>query len=150
MGMEEPAVSSIVALDELAETLARYRFAYVLTVGQDAQAHVISAYATVSGDSLVITDLGRRTKTNIEVRPTVTLVWPPSDPADYSLIVDGTGTLDGEQLAVRPTRAVLHRPAPPIERSEQTAEPPGTSLCGSDCVPIPLTEPVAAGELPAE
>jgi hypothetical protein len=52
--------------------------------------------------------------------PDVTLVWPPSKPGGYTLIVDGRGELEGDALTIVPDRAVLHRPA-------------GNS---HDCVPI--------------
>ena len=49
----------------------------------------------------------------------MSLLWPPA--ADgYSLIVDGTARVDGEQVTVDAERAVLHR---------QRADGPG-----SDCV----------------
>jgi hypothetical protein len=107
-------MSIAVALDDLPETLARYRFAYLLTVGDDGRAHIVSAYITVSGGSLIVADTGRRTRANIEARPSITLLWPPADAGDHSLIVDGLATLpDAEFVAVAPTWAVLHRPAPP-------------------------------------
>ncbi len=67
-------------------------------------------------------------------RPLVTLLWPPAEPGGYSLIVDGTvtsaegaGTGDNS-VVVRPTKAVLHRPAVSPDDAS-----PG---CGSDCVPL--------------
>jgi hypothetical protein len=50
---------------------------------------------------------------------------------DYSLIVDGTATVEssdgGQRVGVTPTRAVLHRPA---------AVPDPSSSCTADCVPL--------------
>jgi pyridoxamine 5'-phosphate oxidase-like protein len=120
-----------VAVDQLAETLERYRFAYLLTTGDDGRAHIVAAYVTVAGGSLIVTDAGRRTRVNIEARPSITLLWPPADAADYSLIVDGVATLRGDSVVVVPTRAVLHRPAPP------RAVPAG-GACESDCVEVGL------------
>ncbi|MDQ2883924.1 MAG: hypothetical protein M3Y48_22915 [Actinomycetota bacterium] len=51
-----------VTLPQLAETLTRYRFAYLLTVGDDARAHVLAVTATLANDRLLVTDLGRRTR----------------------------------------------------------------------------------------
>ncbi len=41
----------------------------------------------------------------------VTLLWPPREPDDFSLIVDGTAEVVAQTMHVRPTGAVLHRPA---------------------------------------
>ncbi|MDQ2883923.1 MAG: hypothetical protein M3Y48_22910 [Actinomycetota bacterium] len=66
------------------------------------------------------------------------MVWPPADPGDYSLIVDGVGSMRDDELAVAPTRAVLHRPAPP--RTTPTGDG-----CESDCVELPVAaDPAAA------
>ena len=61
----------------------------------------------------------------------VTLVWPPSQPGDYTLIVDGRGhPTDGDAaLQIVPSRAVLHRKAAPD--SAATA-----ADCLHDCVPL--------------
>jgi hypothetical protein len=120
-----------VTLPQLAETLTRYRFAYLLTVGDDARAHVVAVSTTLANDTLLATDLGRRTRVNLAARPSVTLVWPPANPSDYSLIVDGVGSIRDDELAVAPTRAVLHRPARP--RITTTG-----SDCESDCVELPI------------
>ena len=56
-------------------------------------------------------------------RPTVSLLWPPTAAAEYSLIVDGDATVDGSTVRIAPTRAVRHRPAPGG---------------GNDCAPVTL------------
>ncbi len=127
------AVMSIeVTLQQLAQTLTRYRFAYLLTVGDDARAHVLAVTTTLANDTLLVTDLGRRTRVNVAAHPSVTLVWPPADPSNYSLIVDGVGSMRDDELAIAPTRAVLHRPAPP----QTTTTGDG---CESDCIELPVT-----------
>jgi hypothetical protein len=56
------AVISIeVTLQQLAQTLTRYGFAYFLTVGDDARAHVLAVTTTLANDTLLVTDLGRTT-----------------------------------------------------------------------------------------
>jgi len=46
-------------------------------------------------------------------RPWVSLVFPPVDHSEgFSLVVDGRAEVDGSFVDVRPTWAVLHRPAP--------------------------------------
>jgi hypothetical protein len=134
-----------VTLQQLAETLTRYRFAYLLTIGDDARAHVVAVIPTVAvtptlaNDTLLVTDLGRRTRANVSAHPLVTLVWPPANPSDYSLILDGIGSMRDDELAVTPTRAVLHRPAQP-----QTTTTGGG--CESDCVELPITAQTRAAE----
>ena len=127
-----------VTLQQLAETLTRYRFAYLLTIGDDARAHVVAVTTTLANNTLLVTDLGRRTRANLAARPSVTLVWPPADPTDYSLIVDGVGSMRDDELAVAPTRAVLHRPAPPQTTTTSDS-------CESDCVELPVAADVGDG-----
>jgi hypothetical protein len=132
------AVMSIeVTLQQLAQTLTRYRFAYLVTVGGNARAHVLAVTTTLVNDTLRVTDLGRTTRANVAAHPSVTLVWPPADPSDYSLIVDGVAAMRDDELAVAPTRAVLHRPAPP-------QAPPTGDGCESDCVELPVTAETAS------
>lgn len=101
-----------VALPELAQTLARYRFAYLLTAGAQGAPHAVAVQPVLHGDVLQVDGVGRRTRDNVLLRPSVGLVWPPSDAGGHSLIVDGLASLAGERLSIRPERAVLHRPAP--------------------------------------
>lgn len=54
-------------------------------------------------------------------------LWPPADPSDYSLIVNGVGSLRHDELTVTPIRAVLHRPATTIGGG-----------CESDRVELPV------------
>ncbi|HJT02260.1 MAG TPA: hypothetical protein VJ757_01330, partial [Pseudonocardiaceae bacterium] len=111
--------------------VTRYHFAYLLTVGDDERAHVVAVHPTLANDTLAVEDPGRKTSANLAAHPLVTLVWPPTDPSDYSLIVDGAGSMRDGKLVVTPTRAVLHRPAPP------QAIPTGRS-CASDCIELPI------------
>lgn len=120
-----------VSLQRLADSVTRYHFAYLLTVGDDERAHVVAVHPTIAHDTLVVEDPGRKTHTNLATHPLVTLVWPPTDPGDYSLIVDGVGSIRDSKLVVSPTRAVLHRPAPP------RAIPTGRG-CASDCIELPI------------
>lgn len=120
-----------VELAALAEAVTRYRFAYLLTVGDEGPPHALAVTPTVDGAVLTIEGVGRRTRDNLLARPSVTLVWPPESVDEYSLIVDGQAAATGESVQITPTRAVLHRPAP---RPGPTAK----GACGSDCVELPL------------
>lgn len=127
-----------VELSALADAVARYRFAYLLTVGGEGPPHALAVTPTVDGAVLTINGIGRRTRDNLLARPEVTLVWPPEAVDEYSLIVDGQAAASGESARITPTRAVLHRPAP---RPEPAAE----GGCGSDCVELPLPAEPSGG-----
>lgn len=103
--------------------------AYLLTVSDDAAPHAVHVQVQWDGDTLTA-EVGRRTAANAAARTIVSLLYPLRDPADYSVIVDGTAELvAGETPRVRitPRRAVMHRPA---------AAPDPSSSCGADCVPL--------------
>jgi hypothetical protein len=86
--------------------------AFLVTVSEAGDAHVVSVVVRQDGDVLAF-DAGRTSRANLAARPTATLLWPARafDNGDYSLIVDGDGDVndDGEAVVVRPTAAVLHR-----------------------------------------
>jgi hypothetical protein len=97
-------------------------FAYLLTVSADGAARAVAITPRIDGDSITC-EAGRHTCENAAGRPNVSLLWPPVDPGDYSLIVDGTATVEGSLVQIRATRAVRHRAAPGG---------------GSDCEPVPI------------
>ncbi|MCV7315978.1 MULTISPECIES: pyridoxamine 5'-phosphate oxidase family protein [Mycobacteriaceae] len=99
-----------VDLDRLATALADYDFAYVISVSDHYRAHTATVAPTFDGALLHVGTIGRHTRTNVEAHRDVTLLWPPRATGGYSLIVDGHAE-SVEPLVVRPTRAVLHRPA---------------------------------------
>jgi hypothetical protein len=117
-----------VDLDQLADALADYAFAYLITIGDDYRAHTVAVDAVLTDGLLSIGTVGRSSTRNATAHPDVTLVWPPRESGGYTLIVDGRGQLTGGGLAVAPTSAVLHRKAPP--------NTPTASGCGDDCVPL--------------
>ena len=120
-----------VDLTELVRVLDSFDYAYLTTTDGHCQAHVVAVAPVVDQDCLMIADVGRRSRANAAAHPQVTLVWPPADRSGYTLIVDATcTTAEAASVRVVPTRAVLHRPAPP--------KPVATSGCGSDCVEVTL------------
>jgi hypothetical protein len=105
-------MSITVELHELRQVAAgQMPFAYLLTVTDDASAHAIAVTPAI-GDGEITCGAGKTSCANATARPRVSLLWPPADPADYSLIVDGDATVDGSTVRITPTRAVRHRPAP--------------------------------------
>ncbi|HWD71575.1 MAG TPA: hypothetical protein VG779_03525 [Actinomycetota bacterium] len=118
-----------VPLPELAGTMSRFgSVPYLLTVGPDATPHAASVTVEWAppeapdhpeaplkvpdhvGNLLV--GAGRRTAANVRANEALALLWPPPSPGDYSLIVDGTGSIreEGPHLVVviKPRSAVLH------------------------------------------
>jgi hypothetical protein len=117
-----------VDLDQLADALADFTFAYLITVGNDYRAHTVAVEPVFADGVLDVGSVGNTTRTNVDERDGVTLVWPPRDAGGYTLIVDGRGEPSDAALKVVPSRAVLHRPA-----THGAATNPG---CLHDCVPL--------------
>lgn len=118
-----------VDLAALADTMADYGLAYLLTVSDDHRPHAVSVQPVLRERALRIGAAGRRTLANLTARPDVTLLFPPSQPDGYSLIVDGRARLDGDLVSVEAAHAVLHRPA-------DHAADRASASCGNDCVPL--------------
>jgi hypothetical protein len=129
MGLGTVVVVSVkVELTELAKTIEPYGFAYLVSVGDSGRAHVLAVTPVLDDDGLVVGGVGRHSQANASSRPDVTLVWPPFEPGGFSLLVDGTATVDGSTITVAPVKATLHRPAPGADGQRE----------GSDCVAVPL------------
>jgi extradiol dioxygenase family protein len=118
-------MSIAVELEHLRDAIdATDRAPYLLTVGDDGRPHSVAATCEWRDGELALS-VGNRSLANARVRTAVALLWAPSDPGGYSLIVDAvvtsaTGSAGGDNaVRVRPASAVLHRPAaqptsPPI------------------------------------
>lgn len=120
-----------VDLEQLAEALSDFTFAYLITVGDDFHAHTVAVDPVLADSLFAVGGVGRSTRRNAGAHADVTLVWPPAEPGGYSLIVDGRAAAGSEDapLVVVPSRAVLHRKATP-------ESPPSRSGCADDCRPI--------------
>ena len=133
-GSYDHTMSISVELDGLRDAIADTdRAPYLLTVADDGRPHSVAVACEWRGDELSIA-VGNRTLANARARELVSLLWAPREPGGYSLIVDatvtstrGSGAGDND-LIVRPTRAVLHRPAAPTGAE--------AGACGADCVPL--------------
>ena len=117
-----------VEIPYLAEALGEYDWAYLLTLRGDGRSHVVAVTPEWEGE-LLSTPVGKGTAAGASERPTVTLCYPPRERDGYSLIVDGTASVDGKTLRFAPEWAVLHRPAPEGFGGSSTG-------CGGDCVPV--------------
>ncbi|MGH8998328.1 MAG: pyridoxamine 5'-phosphate oxidase family protein [Acidimicrobiia bacterium] len=110
-------MSIAVELEALPERIAEYgSLAFLVTVGEDHRAHVVSVRVGEAGDGRLTLPAGRRTRANVEARPSVTIVWPPGPDGRYSLIIDGAAQAPGDgddPVSIRPSSAVLHLLARP-------------------------------------
>ncbi|MGI9054005.1 MAG: pyridoxamine 5'-phosphate oxidase family protein [Ilumatobacteraceae bacterium] len=112
-----------VDLADLGTRLEQFDVAYLVTVGESGRAHVLAVWPELGADGLIVDGVGRHSQENAAAHPDVTLVWPPAAAGGYSLIVDGSASVDGSTITVAPAKAILHRPA---------AGPDGRRV-GSDC-----------------
>lgn len=96
---------------DLADTLRSFGAAYLLTSAADGRVKAVSALPVLADGALTCAAPGRGSVANATVHPAVTLLWPPLAAGGHSLLVDGTAEVDGDSVRVRPTGAVLHRPA---------------------------------------
>jgi hypothetical protein len=124
-----------VALENLQKQISQHgSVAFFLSVGRDGRPHCVQLPVNWSEEGQLVVHPGNSTVANAQVRPLVSLLWPPTEAGGYSLIVDGSvsaasGIGDGENsVSVQPSKAVLHRPA--------TSEDPDAVAHGSDCVGV--------------
>ena len=120
---------------DLARALEDFGAGYLLTVGESGAVKVVTVEPTVVDGALLVAGPGRGTLTNLARSATVTLAFPPPQPRGFTLLVDGTGEVDGEDVRIAPTGAVLHRP-----RAHADGPPPpgggDAEACGNDCAPV--------------
>lgn len=102
-----------VKLEELPQVMERYGAnPYLLSVSADATPRATSVSVQWDGTD-ILAGVGRRTVANVHINEDVALLWPPPAPGDYTLIVDGRGTVIegmGRNMAVRIRlrSAILH------------------------------------------
>ena len=134
-------MSIVVDLERLGETLAGYPFGYLLTTSGEAVKAVTISAQVVDGQVDIPVGSGGSAD-NLAANPKATLLFPPTEPRGYSLIVDGTASATDRGFRLSPATAVLHRPADHAHTAQGTRErqtqPAHThdSHCGHDCRPV--------------
>ena len=119
-----------VAIDQLAEALADFGAGYLLTASAEGKVKAITVEPVVRQGAVVVPGPSGGTAANLAANPQVTLVFPPAVPRGYTLIVDGTAQVSGDDFLVTPQAAVLHRP------SSHSDGPPPPDGCAHDCRPV--------------
>jgi len=106
-------VSISVSVDRIRDELPRFGAnptVFLLSVTGRQTPHAVSVSPEWDGDQLVMR-VGQGTASNAGERSSVTLLWPPAETGEFSLIVDGTASVDNDLVTVTPESAVLHRAA---------------------------------------
>ena len=119
-----------VAVGDLGKALTDFGPGYLLTSSEGRVKAVTVEPEVEGGGVLVVRGPGRGSSANIAANPQVTLVFPPLAARGYTLLVDGTGEVDGDDARVTPNGAVLHRPA------SHSDGPVAGDGCGHDCAPV--------------
>jgi hypothetical protein len=115
---------------DLEQALEDFGAGYLLTTGSAGTVKVVAVEPAVTGGAVVVAGPGRGTLANLADNPVVTLLFPPLEQRGYTLLVDGTAEVAGDDVRVAPTGAVLHRPA------SHADGPPPPDGCGHDCSPV--------------
>ena len=118
-----------VDLDQLADALADFTFAYLITVGDDYRAHTVAVDPVLARRRASMSAPSARARGRTWAHTTiVTLVWPPREPGGYTLIVDGPG-----QPTERRAEGRAHPGGAAPPGSPGAATKPG---CKDDCMPL--------------
>jgi hypothetical protein len=102
-------VSIPVDVADLPSTLEGFGTGYLLTTA-DGRVKVVAVDPESVDGLLLVRGPGRGSTANIAANPAVTLVFPPTEPPGFTLLVDGTAEVVDGVARVTPTSAVLHRP----------------------------------------
>jgi hypothetical protein len=102
-------MSVLVELADISARLAEFDRGYLLT-SKDGLVKAVSVRAVPEDDRLRITTPGRGSVANVGANPHLTLLFPPLAAPGMSLLVDGTAAVEGDDVVITPTGAVLHKP----------------------------------------
>jgi hypothetical protein len=120
-----------VQVGDLDKALEDFGAGYLLTASRAGAVKAVTIEPSVEDGELLVVGPGRGSLANLGENPAVTLLFPPLEQRGYTLLVDGTADLDGDDVRITPSGAVLHRPAAHADG------PPPPDGCGHDCRPVP-------------
>jgi len=115
---------------DLAKALTDFGAGYLLTASAEGRVKAVTVEPQVVDGALVVSGPGRGSSANVAANAAVTVLFPPLEQRGFTLLVDGTAEVVGDDVRVTPTGAVLHRPA---AHADGPAAPDG---CGHDCHPV--------------
>ncbi len=95
---------------DLSRTLSTFGAGYLLSTS-GGRVKAVSIVPELADGVLHVRAPGRGTCANVAVEPQVTALFPPLEAPGFTLLVDGTAEVDGDDVRMVPTSAVLHRPA---------------------------------------
>ena len=128
-----------VELPDLATALQDFGAGYLMTT-TGGTVKVVTVEPVVQDGGLLVRRPGKGTVRNLAENAAATLIFPPREPKGFTLLVDGTGEVEGDDVRVTPASAVLHRPGihadgppPPPSAGEQT------DSCANECAPVTST-----------
>lgn len=125
-----------VEIGDLGRARADHGAGYLLTTSGDGRVKAVTVEPDVVDGLVLVSAPGGGTTRNIAANPQVTVLFPPLVPRGYTLLVDGTAEVLGEDVRVTPSGAVLHRPAAHADGPPAPAGA-GADGCGHDCRPVP-------------
>ncbi|GEP36087.1 hypothetical protein NSZ01_38550 [Nocardioides szechwanensis] len=97
-----------VDLADLDRTLADFDAGYLLTTS-DERVKAVSVAPDLVDGVLVARSPGRGSCANVAANPQATVLFPPRLALGFTLLVDGTAEVDGDDVRLTPTSAVLHK-----------------------------------------
>lgn len=97
-----------VEVADLPQRLAELGRGYLLT-SRDGLVKAVSVRAVPEDATLRVSSPGRGSVANVDASPRVTLLFPPLEDGGMTLLVDGIAAVEGEDVRVTPTSAVLHQ-----------------------------------------
>jgi hypothetical protein len=115
---------------DVAKALEGFGAGYLLTTSAAGTVKVVTVEPVPTDEVLLVAGPGKGTLANLGGNTTVTLVFPPLEQRGFTLLVDGTAEVTGDDVRVTPTGAVLHRPA------SHADGPAAADGCGNDCAPV--------------
>ena len=88
-----------VARADLGLALQQYAEGYLLTVTPDATTRAVAVRPSVV-DGQVVVGAGRSSSANVAVHPHVTVLCPPTTEKGFTLLIDGTATVAGDEIRI--------------------------------------------------
>lgn len=125
-----------VDIADLARALEGHGAGYLLTTSPQGTVKAVTVEPTVAEGVVLVSGPGGGTLRNLAGNAAVTLLFPPVEPKGFTLLVDGTGAADGDDVRVTPSGAVLHRPEAHAGGPPPTFEAGPATACGNECSPV--------------